>query len=1104
MHYVPESSREFLPADSSAQTAKRRSVHYESAPLYLLTLAVGGLLLVDVFASVTGVFSATYFGYRWALLAAVLGGSRILYHTLDDLLSGRVGAGLALTIAFAAAVWLGEAMTAALVVFITLTGECVERYTIDRAHAAIRKVFDLYPPIARIQKDGREIECPLSQLAAGDAVIVRPGERLPADGRVLEGSSSIDQSALTGESGPVEKSAGDEVFAGTLNQFGAITFSVVRTGQETLLGQVTETVAEASRTKTPTERTADRLAKFFLPIVLAAALATFLSWWAITGDRNAGWQPTLGVLVVACPCALVLATPTAVMAALAWLARAGIVVKGSDALERLAKIDAFAFDKTGTLTRGEMELGTVRSVNNECPEEFLLFLMAAAEQQSEHPLARPFDRLRDERHWTLPAVHNFSATAGGGVSSMISTEALRQAWAESSSLLSEAKEIAVCVGNLRWLTEQGVSDADAGRQTLAEFDQAGETGLFLAVGGTLLGAVGVKDAVREEARDVLMHLKRLGVRETVLLTGDREPAALAVAQSLGWLDQTHAELLPADKARWVAEHQRGGTKLAMVGDGINDAPALAAADVGIAVSQRGGDLAAEAGDLVFLGGQLKPLPGLVRLSRAMVQNIRQSIFLFAFGLNGLGMLLCAVGVFSPVVGAVFHELGSLAVMLNALRLLWFEPTPASRTGRLANFMNASAEWLTAAFSPTRWVYRFVDHWNVLLRLAAAGVACWWLLSNLVFLTHDERAIVTRFGKSHAELAAGWHWRWPAPFERIYREKTDRLRTLTFGFRRNSLSEDQPRALVIDWTSPHEKTGEEPIPEEALVLTAEEVPVELTAEVHYRIADLHQFAFGNRSPEESLRAVTGQTLRTLAAKTSLDEMLTVGRAKIEEQSLARLRRRAETLRLGLEIVAVRLIEVHPPRGVVPAYRDVANALEEKEQQINEAQAAAASRLLGVAGPRALAELQKVLGMDFESAAENTPPLTDADWKRIAQSQPEKDGPRLVFLAGEAAGVLLQANANAAAKREAARGEAKRFQSLQPVFREQPELTATELYWRTIEDALSARKLTILDPKAVGRRHLLLANPEWAEFPPAQLTSPRPFKESRSIEESPKTQ
>ncbi len=400
MHYVPESSREFLPEDPSSLKASRRGVHYQSAPLYVLTLLVGGLLGADLLAGVTDAVSPTFLGYRFALLAAVLGGSRILYHTLDDLSSGRVGAGLALTMAFAAAVWLGESVTAALVVFISLTGECVERYTIDKAHAAIRSVFDLYPSKARLLVDGHERECPLSELKSGDVVAVRPGERLPADGLVVMGNSSVDQSALTGESQPLEKAAGDEVFAGTHNLFGAITVRVSRVGKETLLGQVTETVAHAASRKTRSERTADRLAKWFLPVVLLAAAVTFFGWWIITGDSSRGWIPALGVLVVACPCALVLATPTAVMASLAWLARAGVVVKGSDALERLAQADTFAFDKTGTLTNGQWETATIRAIFESATDESLktqvLFLLATLEQQSEHPLAKPFANLAQE------------------------------------------------------------------------------------------------------------------------------------------------------------------------------------------------------------------------------------------------------------------------------------------------------------------------------------------------------------------------------------------------------------------------------------------------------------------------------------------------------------------------------------------------------------------------------------------------------------------------------------------------------------------------------------------------------------------------------------
>lgn len=1106
MHYVPESSREFLPADSSDIKADRQGIHYQSAPLYLLTLAVGGLVLVDLLASMTGAFPATFAGYRWALLAAIVGGSRILYHTLDDLASGRIGAGLALTIAFIAAVWLGESLTAALVVFITLTGECLERYTIDKAHAAIRNVFDLYPPLAHVLRGGREQECPLSELQTGDRVLVRPGERIPADGRVIEGHSRVDQSALTGESQPVEKTPGQTVFAGTMNQFGSMTFTVERTGNQTLLGQVTETVAEASHHKTISERTADRLAKWFLPIVLTAAFLTFVGWWLATGDSSAGWGPTLGVLVVACPCALVLATPTAVMASLAWLARAGIVVKGSDALERLANVDTFAFDKTGTMTQGEMAIGEVRffreTLSSEWQEQQVLYLIATVEQQSEHPLAVPFADYAQQHNWTLPKIHQFSASVGGGVSGTVHEIELRDCWARSSNFewpsetdCAGDREWTVRVGNLRWLKEQGLPLPDS--QT-AETESPVETPLFLAVNDQIIGMVGLRDTVREEAQQILVGLKNSGIRETVLLTGDRATATQTQLQSLGVLDHTSCELLPADKARWIEQHQDAGHRVAMVGDGINDAPALIASQVGIAIARRQSHLAAEAGDMVLLSPTLTPLPGLLRLSRALVQNIRQSILFFAFGLNGLGMLLAAAGVISPVTAAVLHEVGSLAVMLNALRLLWFEHSSQGWTGRLAQHTTTAAEWITTALSPSRWVYRVVDHWNTLLRLAATGAVVWWLVSNWVFLPADEQAIVTRFGKVHAELEAGWHWRWPAPFERVYREKVHRLRTLAYGFRNAAASETdaEGRERVIDWTNPHESTGEHPVPEESLLLTADEVPVELTAEVQYRITNLREFLFGNADPEESLRALTGQSLRSLAARTSLDEMLTVGRPQIERQCLDQLRDRMNPWNLGLEIVAVHLVEVHPPRGVVSSYRDVANAWEEKEQQINEAQAAAMSRLLSTAGPRALRELEKTHSLDYESHTAMSQELSDKDWQSLAAVKTQEEETRLQFLAGETADVLLEAAGNAVKRRESAHGEAARFRSLLPIYRKHPELTTTELYWNTIEAVLGSRPFTILDPNAVGRRHLFLNNSDWTEFSPRSPVFSKPTAQEPS--------
>ncbi len=651
--------------------------------------------------------------------------------------------------------------------------------------------------------------------------------------------------------------------------------------------------------------------------------------------------------------------------------------------------------------------------------------------------------------------------------------------------MTASTDLTIRVGNLRWLVAEGVQPAESLSEVADPFDQRGETALFLAVNDVLWGVVGLRDALREEAREVLTDLKHLGIDQTALLTGDREAATMAAVKPLGLLHQIQCELLPGEKAQWIESQQSAGHRLAMVGDGINDAPALALSEVGIAVVQKQSNLAAEAGDVLLLSGDLKPLPGLLRLSRALVANIRQSILLFAFGLNGLGLLLCAAGVFSPVAGALFHELGSLAVMVNALRLLWFEHSNTQPTSRIANRTTQLAEWLTGAFSPSRWVYRVVDHWNVLLRLMATGLAAWWLLSNVVFLSHDEQALVTRFGKVHAELGSGWHWRWPAPFERIYREKPAHLRVLTYGFRSQPLPAGETRPAVIDWTSPHEKTGEEPVPQESLLLTADEVPLELTALVQYRIADLREFTFGNAQPEDSLRALTGQTLRTLAARTSLDDMLTVGRARLERQCLARLRKRTADLQLGIQIVDVQLVEVHPPRAVVPAYRDVANAMEEKELRINEAQAAANSRLLHTVGPRALAELKTALNWDFASLRKDPPSITDADWQHAAKTEAGPDGSRLSFLAGDTADLLLEAQGTAANKRESAQGEAERFRHLQPIYRAQPELTSTELYWKTLEVVLSSQPFTILDPQAVGRRHLWLSNPDGTEFPAPPL-------------------
>ena len=329
MHYCPESCREFLdetPMGGSAADAGR-SFHYRSAPIYLLTLIVGLLFAADLvisFLEETGVSTwseyQTLGGFRLALLAAVLGGARILYQTLENLFDGKVGADLALTIACLAAIVLGEHSTAALVVFIALCGESIEGFTVDRAQRAIRAVFNICTPIAHLVEDGHETEVAVADVCVGQVVVVRPGERIPVDGVVRSGASAVDQSALTGESLPLEKAAGDAVFAGTLNQFGALEIEASRVSTESTLAKVVQLVAEATERKAPLERTADRYARMFLPVVLGVAVLTLIGWRISTGEWRPGFLPALSVLVVACPCPLILATPSAVMAAMAWLA----------------------------------------------------------------------------------------------------------------------------------------------------------------------------------------------------------------------------------------------------------------------------------------------------------------------------------------------------------------------------------------------------------------------------------------------------------------------------------------------------------------------------------------------------------------------------------------------------------------------------------------------------------------------------------------------------------------------------------------------------------------------------------------------------------------
>ncbi|MDA1161568.1 MAG: cation-translocating P-type ATPase family protein [Planctomycetota bacterium] len=1083
MHYCPESCREFLqetPIGGSAADAGR-GFHYRSAPIYLLTVAVGVLFAVDLgigFMEDTGVSTWSAYrsigGFRLALLAAVLGGARILYQTLENLFDGKVGADLALTIACLAAIVLGEHSTAALVVFIALCGESIEGYTVDRAQRAIRGVFNLCPPTARVVSGGREEEVAAADVAVGQTVLVRPGERIPVDGVVRDGASTVDQSALTGESLPVEKVVGDEAFAGTLNQFGALEIEATRIASDSTASRVVQLVAEATERKAPLERAADRYARMFLPVVLGIATLTLIGWRISTGEWRPGFLPALSVLVVACPCPLILATPSAVMAAMAWLARSGVVVKGSIALERLASVDTIAFDKTGTLTRGELQTGTVVSLLDDLDETELLRTAAIAERRSEHPIARLVCREAAARECVVPGVYDFEIHPGSGVTAQVARADLGS-WAAQCDSRSEGR-LRLTVGNQRLIEKVGIPVSDELTELLIDLDSQGESSLIIAVGERVIGVIGVCDSVRDSARDVMQQLRRCGITSFAMLTGDREAAARELQKSLPEFDSIKAGLLPVDKAEWIQNATSAGRNVAMVGDGVNDGPALATATVGIALGGVGSGIAADAGDLILMGDPLNPLPGLLRLSRRLVQTVRQSIYLFAFGMNGCGMVLGATGVLSPAAAAVFHEAASLAVMLNALRLLWFERWEETPLGRMSQSLTGVVEWIVELLSPSRLVFQLIENASMLVRLGCAVAALLWFASGLRLVEEDQQAVVTRFGKFETTMSSGLHWRWPAPFERVRVERVGQMRVVQIGFRSTGHSQDEDTSELIEWTSDHAGQENEVLAAETMTLTGDEVPVELTAEVAYRIRDLQMFVFSCSDPESVIRSVAESAIRKVVASVSLDTVMTESRPTVEQRVLADVVGALERYGLGVEVSGVSLLDVHPPRPVVTSYRQVADAIELHEQLVNEAEAYYAQTVLSAAGEKAIRRLSS--SVEFEGRARESTTGEMADWSLTDELWAEiihESDKQPMELSGEAAARIHRAQEQRTRRVTAAVASVARFNSLVTQHVRYPFLTSTTLYFQAVSDALSGRSLTIIDPAVTGTQRLLLIDP-----------------------------
>jgi Cu+-exporting ATPase len=609
-------------------------------------------------------FPGSWLGFALASVVQVVVGGRFYRGASGELRSGRAGMNMLVAVGSSAAygyslfglVFSGHGayfMEAVEILTIIASGHALESYTSRKAQAAIEGLLRMAPETAiRLSGAGRDIAeeeiVPVSALRPGDRVLVRPGGRIPTDGEVIEGETSIDESMLTGESMPVVKSPGGAVYGGTVNGSGRVVVRIDRVGHETAIARIIETVRRAQSSKADIQQLADRVSGVFVPVVILIALTTFLGWGGMAG---AGWGTGLihatSVLIIACPCALGLATPAAIMAGVSVGARRGILIREAQALESSGRITAVVLDKTGTLTQGSPEV--IDWVSFEGNDRDLLAVAAAIEGGAEHPLAEAIRRRARSEGIPLPEASSFRSHAGAGIRGRVGDRE-------------------VLVGVPRWLETEGV-DVGKAAERIGRMEENGLTVVAVATGGRLLGMIGLADRLKPEAADSVARLRRLGL-EIHLLTGDRPRTAEAIAKAVG-IDSSRvlSEVLPAEKAEWVKRLQQAGHRVVMVGDGINDAPALTQADLGIALGS-GADIAAQSADLVLMRSDLADVPRAIELARATFRKIKQNLF-FAFVYNAAAIPLAALGYFGdygPLIASTAMGLSDVCVIGNALLL----------------------------------------------------------------------------------------------------------------------------------------------------------------------------------------------------------------------------------------------------------------------------------------------------------------------------------------------------------------------------------------------------------------------------------------------------
>ncbi|MEG3876489.1 heavy metal translocating P-type ATPase [Microcoleus sp. herbarium7] len=547
---------------------------------------------------------------------------------------------------------------ASVIVALLLLGRLLENRAKGQTSEAIRSLMGLQAKTARVIRNGREVDIPIAEVVLEDVILVRPGEKIPVDGEIIDGSSTIDEAMVTGESVPVKKQPGDEVIGATINKTGSFKFRATRVGKDTFLAQIVKLVQQAQGSKAPIQRLADRVTGWFVPVVIAIAIATFVIWYNIMGNVTMALITTVGVLIIACPCALGLATPTSIMVGTGKGAENGILIKGADSLELAHKLQTVVLDKTGTITQGKPTVTDFITVNGTANgnELKLLRLAASVERNSEHPLAEAVVQYAQFQGVELTDSREFEAHAGSGVQGYVSNQ-----WVQ--------------IGTHRWMNELGI-DTSSLQQPWDRLEYLGKTVIWIAVNGKVEGIMGIADAVKPSSVVAIRTLQKMGL-EVVMLTGDNRRTAEVIAQEVG-IKRVIAEVRPDQKVAQIENLQAEGKIVAMVGDGINDAPALAQADVGMAIGT-GTDVAIAASDITLISGDLQGIVTAIQLSRATIQNIKQNLF-FAFVYNVAGIPIAA-GILFPIFGWLLNPIiagaamafSSVSVLTNALRLRNFRP-----------------------------------------------------------------------------------------------------------------------------------------------------------------------------------------------------------------------------------------------------------------------------------------------------------------------------------------------------------------------------------------------------------------------------------------------